>query len=92
MLMVMTDLISALFQFWVKQCIQWAKHGCVHFNGFLISTGGGVFVFIFPTGSGDAVVGLVVGVAVVGGGGGGGGGDSGIIYEKYNGPDVHLLR
>ena len=60
----------------------------MHFNGFLISTGGGVFVFIFPTGSGDAVVGLVVGVAVVCGGGG----DGGIIYEKYNGPDVHLLR
>ena len=57
------------------------RGGCEHFNGFLISTVGGVFVFIFPTGSGDAVVGLVVilvvGVAVVGGGGGGGG-DSGI--------------
>ena len=47
----------------------------MHFNGFLISTVGGVFVFLFPTGSGDAVVGLVVilvvGVAVVGGGDGG---------------------
>ena len=51
------------------------RGGCEHFNGFLISTVGGVFVFLFPTGSGDAVVGLVlilvVGVAVVGGGDGG---------------------
>ena len=39
----------------------------------MISTVGGVFVFLFPTGSGDAVVGLVVGVAVVGVGGGDGG-------------------
>ena len=59
------------------------RSGCVHFNGFLISTVGDVFIFLFPTGSSDAVVGLVVilvvGVAVVGGGGGGGGGgDSGI--------------
>ena len=56
------------------------RSGCVHFNGFLISTVGDVFIFLFPTGSSDAVVGLVVilvvGVAVVGGGGGGG--DSGI--------------
>ena len=48
----------------------------------MISTVGDVFIFLFPTGSSDAVVGLVVilvvGVAVVGGGGGGGGGDSGI--------------
>ena len=52
------------------------RSGCVHFNGFLISTVGDVFIFLFPTGSSDAVVGLVVilvvGVAVVGGG------DSGI--------------
>ena len=51
------------------------RDGWVYFNGFFISTVGDVFVFLFPTGSGDAVVGLVVilvvGVAVVGGGDGG---------------------
>ena len=53
----------------------------------MISTVGGVFVFLFPTGSGDAVVGLVVilvvGVAVVGGGDGGISGCGGGCWVGY---------